>query len=172
MMKVVFNDEEYLPLEEFPNYFVSKSGAVLSTSKSWIRPQVLRPKTDRGYKNVSCVKDGKTHYRWVHRLVARAWLPPTKNGKRFVNHKNGNRGDNRVENLEWCTHIENMNHARQVLGWKNSGDQNASAKLTALKVKKMRQQRASGVSLKQLARRYSVSQAAVSMACRQITWRD
>lgn len=45
-----------------------------------------------------------------HRLVAYAFLPQKKD-KPFINHKNSNRDDNRVENLEWCNHTENMFHS-------------------------------------------------------------
>ena len=52
---------------------------------------------------------------YIHRLVATAFIPNPEN-KRDVNHKNGNKKDNRVENLEWTTHRENTIHGRDVLG--------------------------------------------------------
>ena len=52
---------------------------------------------------------------YIHRLVAKAFLPNPEN-KRDVNHKNGNTKDNRLENLEWTTHRENTIHGRDVLG--------------------------------------------------------
>ena len=59
---------------------------------------------------VSLWKDGKEKTWLVHRLVAKAFIPRIE-GKDYVNHIDGNRLNNRVENLEWCDHSENNNHA-------------------------------------------------------------
>lgn len=59
------------------------------------------------------VSDKKRVY--VHRLVAKAFILNPEN-KRDVNHINGNKKDNRTENLEWTTHQENTIHGRDVLG--------------------------------------------------------
>ena len=52
--------------------------------------------------------DGKTQT--IHRVIAKAFIPRIQ-GKEFVNHKDGNKQNNSVENLEWVTRSENMNHA-------------------------------------------------------------
>ena len=66
-----------------------------------------------GYQFVCLVVDGGRLQRYVHRLVAIAFLDDQKE---YVNHKNGIKTDNRVENLEWVTPTENMVHSVHVLG--------------------------------------------------------
>lgn len=73
-----------------------------------------------GYAMVN-LHDGKyTKHKRVHRLVAEAFIKHS-NGKLFVNHKNGVKSDNRVENLEWATSFENSRHAHLVLKVRHRG---------------------------------------------------
>ena len=59
------------------------------------------------------MKDGKRKAAYVHRLVAEAFIPNPEN-KQEVNHKDANRTNNNVENLEWVTHLENMQHCEHL----------------------------------------------------------
>lgn len=63
-----------------------------------------------GYYKVELYKDGKSKMFYVHRLVANAFIPNPDN-KPQVNHIDGNKANNSVSNLEWCTHSENQRHA-------------------------------------------------------------
>lgn len=73
----------------------------------------------RGYLTVGLHKNGKQKTYKVHRLVAIAFIPNPEN-KPEVNHISGERDNNRLENLEWCTPSENGIHAFRVLGRKHN----------------------------------------------------
>lgn len=90
-------------------YEISSKGNVRSTSYKGSR--ILKPaKTRNGYLNVVfCIKQRKEH-KLIHRLVAEAFLPNDLHLEQ-VNHINGNKEDNRVLNLEWCTQEYNNQHA-------------------------------------------------------------
>jgi hypothetical protein len=70
------------------------------------------PNKDIEYSQVSLWKNNISTWHYVHRLVAIAFIPNPEN-KKEVNHLNGDRRDNRVQNLEWCTRQENAVHAIQ-----------------------------------------------------------
>ena len=111
-------EEQWKTIEEATNYEVSNLGNIRNTKSG----QVLNPGVSgNGYKQVSLkMKDtGKFCKRYVHRLVAQYWLPNPEN-KREVNHKNLDKTDNRVENLEWVTSSDNQKHKYQNSNYKTS----------------------------------------------------
>lgn len=94
-------------IEDFPNYLISNKGNV-KTVKT-LENRILFTKDD-GYVSCTLTLNGKSYYKYVHRLVAEAFVINPKT-KKQVNHKNGIKNDNRVENLEWVTPSENIRHA-------------------------------------------------------------
>ena len=84
-----------------------------------------------GYKIITLSKNSKQKTYRVHRLVAQQFLPNPEN-KPDINHKNGIREDNRVENLEWVTNLENQRHSWSQLGRK----QNRTVKVLCVEINK------------------------------------
>lgn len=93
-------------------YQISDQGRVRSldrkaTSGKTLPGQIINPIVQKsGYHHVGLWRGGVCYQRRVHRLVAQAFIPNPEN-KPTVNHLNEDKGDNRVENLEWATHREN-----------------------------------------------------------------
>lgn len=95
---------------------VKRVGIYKNQFTSWHNEYILKPAIhERGYLFVQLSVDGKILRRYIHRLVAQAFIPNIDK-KATVNHKNGDKTNNCVENLEWCTYLENNVHAYQYLG--------------------------------------------------------
>jgi hypothetical protein len=95
---------------------VSNIGNVCIVNNKFER-KVLPARVDKrergGYLTVKMNHGGKSETRFVHRLVAEAFVPNHMK-KPIVNHRNGNKLDNRPKNLEWVTHAENVQHAHDL----------------------------------------------------------
>ena len=93
-------------IKGFENYLISEDGDVYRKGKNkplnkWI--------DNTGYYQVILYKNGKRHYKRVHRLIAEAYLPNPENLPQ-VNHKDGIKTNTYLSNLEWMTNSENTKH--------------------------------------------------------------
>lgn len=130
--------------------YASYRGRQWNDRKPWI--------TTGGYLCVDIYVNEKRTTPKVHRLVAEAFLP-NPNNHRVVNHKNGIKTDNHIDNLEWCNHSYNNQHAWDTgLKLKTLGENHPQASLTqeqADEIRKIRKDRK--IRRSHLAEKYNVS---------------
>lgn len=107
--------EEWKKIENFEDYEISNFGRYKSLKNENVH--IMKPKKNKsGYLQARLTKNGKHYYLYMHRLVAQAFIQ-NPNNKFYVNHINGNKEDNNILNLEWCTAKENTHHLINVLGF-------------------------------------------------------
>lgn len=138
----------------FDDYYINESGEVFSKRTGKIKKMKLHT-TQKGYKEVELY--GKTYK--VHRLVAKTYIPNPNNLPQ-VNHKNGNKQDNSVDNLEWCDNSYNQKHA-----WENGLHKPHKPKNRVLTDKLAEQIRfeykTTKISHRELANKYNVSKTTI-----------
>ena len=106
----VLKSEQPVELDWLKDYLITKEGKVYSKKSGTYLTLHLN---DNGYYRVHCLNSKKSQAFYVQRLVAEAFLPEPSNPEQTqVNHKNMDRLDNRVENLEWMTVSENNQHSK------------------------------------------------------------
>lgn len=115
------DDEEFRDVFGYENYYiVSSYGRIFS--KNYRRTKTIgelaqstlydkRRNSETGYKRVKMFHVNSDTPTIVHRIVAITFLGPAPIGRNYVNHKNGDKGDNRVCNIEWTSNQENVVHA-------------------------------------------------------------
>lgn len=156
-------------------YEVSRTGGVRRIKSDGRRVEIS-PKETRGYMSVCLWSGGKPHWKMAHRLAWESHVGPIADGLE-VNHINGVKSDNRLENLEIVTRSGNALHMFRVLGHKklpspSLGEKNGSAKLTAEDVREIRRLSDSGeVSRKDLAARFGMTPEMIGNIARRQAWR-
>lgn len=110
--KELFGQDHWKDIPGFEGlYKISISGDVESF-RIKRNPQhvILKPVLANGYKRVCLCKDSKVFYKRIHSLVAQTFIP-NQNGYPVINHRDGNKLNNDINNLEWCTSADNIRHA-------------------------------------------------------------
>ncbi len=148
-------------------YQVSNLGRVKSTR--WNR--ILTPTIAAGgYYYVGISINGKGVLKRVHRIVGRTFIPNPEN-KRTINHIDGNKLNNNVENLEWCTHKENLEHACK-MGLVPRGEDRPTAILIMEQVLEIREVYKKGrTTHKKLAKEYGISPTQIARILKRTHWK-
>ena len=157
-------------------YFINEQGEVWSIVKRALMSQQWDEKHPYPWLFLLC-EDGKRRTICVHRLMGKTWLPlpPGKIGSRrgeyCINHKDGNKLNNHLNNLEWITTEENLKHAWQTGLNQSTGENSSCAKVNSSQVRMMRELFAQGNSLNSLAQSFNLSVQGVHDICRYRRWK-
>lgn len=176
-------NEEWKILElEGHLYEVSNLGKIRSVDRisytkdekeKWYKGRELQIfQTERGYcyVNITSSKGTTTQYK-IYRLVATCFVDGKKRGKTQVNHKDGNKENNKSENLEWASNKENSKHAQSNLLY-CQGSKHPHSKFSEDEILKIREQYKSGASQAELRKKYHVSNATMFNIVHNISWKS
>ena len=157
----------------FPAYSVSDRGRVRNdvARQGTFAGRILRPYSAGQYPGVSLFRGGgsRAEKHYVHRLVTEAFLGPCPEGKE-VNHKDGDKWNPCLSNLEYLTRGENQRHAYRT-GLKSAKGQKAgSVKLTEVEVRQIRHRYANGESQRELAVNFGMTRPAIQQIVTGRSW--
>jgi len=171
--------EKWRDIKGYENYYqVSNIGNVRSLDRTVPHPVMGFKKgkpckqhpNHNGYMRVGLHKLGNREQEFVHKLVGQAFVS-NPNSKPQINHIDGDKLNNNVENIEWCTNKENCIHASN-LGLRNPvrGIEHHNAKMNPEKVKDLRKKRDEGWSYKQLCDLFGITKGVVGQIYHKRTW--
>ncbi len=160
-------DKIWKIIPNFENYSINNLGEI----QSHYTNKILKPSLEnQGYLAVTLYKNKKPKRKRIHQLVALAFINNPKN-KPQVNHKDCNKQNNFVSNLEWTTHKENMEHA-SINNLVASKEKQGISKLNILIVEKIRKlYNTKNFSQRQLAKKFNVCQRTITMIINHLTWK-
>lgn len=135
------------------NYVIYNDGSIFSLQNKMF----MNPINTNGYLSVKM--GGKLES--IHRLVGELFIPKPHN-KKEINHIDGNKHNNKVENLEWVSSSENIHHKIHQLGKDHRGSKNGMAKLTMEQVEKIKLLYQAGYTQKKLGDMFGITQGKIS----------
>ncbi len=173
-------EEIWRIIKDFPDYAVSNWGRVMRITKgsnNTYPGKILKPGLNSGgYKMVVLSKNGKNKTKTIHRVMVKSFLNNYSDNLE-VNHKNGIKTDNRIENLEMVTRSENQRHAyKNNLQTSKKGDANGRATLASKQVyliKKIlyfRKKAKLKIKIRKIAKIFKTSENVISLINCGYTW--
>ena len=179
------NNEIFFPIKGYENFYeVSNWGRVKSMKKIiflWnsyayharhYKERILKIQNNvDGYNVIRLCKNATCKQFRVGRLVATTFIE-NPHYKPEVNHKNGNKKDDRIDNLEWCTSSENQKHAIKIgLQKPKKGEQHPHSRLTEKQVKEIREMKATNHTTYYIAHCFCISEGHVRDIVARKAWK-
>jgi len=177
MSKPANNEHHFIAMINKRYFEIRENGEIwrLATKRGktnyWkIKPRIMNVKINRGYIRLFTWDNGKRISCLAHRIIWSYFNGEIPDDKQ-INHKNGIKTDNRIENLEVVTQSENKKHSFRMGTEDNKGEKNPHSKLTKSDVKQIRLRYSQGELQKVLAKDYGIYQTHVSRIVNGMSWR-
>lgn len=173
-------DDVFLEIDGYPGYVINKDGVVkrnsytkfgrnLSDSPLFtVKEKVIKARYNEYAEVAVCVKGAKTSAK-VHRLLAIAFIPNI-NSYPQVNHIDGNKYNNSLSNLEWCSAKENVKHSYATGLASNKGSRHPRSILKEEDIANIRGFRNEGLSLKAISQKYGVHPTTIGKVTKGVNW--
>lgn len=157
-------------IESF-NYEINELGQVRNTKRN----KILSANNSGEYSSVNLSVNGKIKTRRIHRLLAIAFIPNPLNLP-CINHKDGNKYNNALNNLEWCTQKHNLEHALKT-GLRNSSKGTSrpagNVKLTEIEVLEIRKlKETTNLSYLDISKKYNVGKKCIGDIITRRNWKN
>lgn len=161
---------DFIP--EIKDYYTITSDGLIYSDNSGLMKTRNRAGTNYQIINLSKLDGSKRTFR-VHRLVMMAFNPVENMDELEVNHIDGNKKNNKLENLEWCTASENQIHAFKTgLNKSRRGEESNFSKLTNDDVKKVFELREKGFLQREIAEIVGCTKSNISCILRGKSWKE
>lgn len=172
-------EEIWKNIKDFPSYQISNMGNVkrIVSGQGAVAGRILKPEIlHDGYHRITLSDNGKKDRKRINRLVLEIFNPVNDMDNLESNHKDGNKNNNKLDNLEWMTNSENRKHAYENNLINNFGENNGATNLTDNKVKIIKQILKSPIikqlkiTQKEIAEIFGISETIISRIKLGKTW--